>query len=168
MFHVFLERKACFEHYAQYTFSKRFGWNKILANIAGFIMSLFVPALLKSGRGLPVYRGSRKVMDTFQESVKALKNGENLLIFPDVEYSDKSGTVKQLHEGFLFIEKYYYKETGKHIHFVPLYVSRNQKRIVEGNPISFHGKAKFATERKQVLQNIQDSLNLLAKQCGDD
>lgn len=35
--HVFLEQKSCYEQYMNYTFTKRFGWNRILAEKCGDI-----------------------------------------------------------------------------------------------------------------------------------
>ncbi|MFB6467221.1 hypothetical protein ACE38V_10385 [Cytobacillus sp. Hz8] len=35
--HVFLEQKSCYKQYMNYTFTKRFGWNRILAEKCGDI-----------------------------------------------------------------------------------------------------------------------------------
>ena len=167
MLHVFLDRKACYEHYVTYTFTERFGWPKFVAKPAALFISLIVPRLLQSGGGVPVYRGSRKIITTLRESVNNLKNGESLIIFPDIEYTDSSATVKSMYEGFLYLEKYYYQETGKHLAFVPLYVSKKQRKIVASDPLYFSGKRPFHEERKEMIQKLQDKLNELAVQCGD-
>lgn len=167
MLHVFLEQKACYDHYANYTFTERFGWPKFLAKPFAFLISLFIPRLLQSGRGIPVYRGSRKIVETLRESVNTLENGENIIIFPDIEYSDSSAAMKNMYEGFLFLEKYYFKQTGNHLAFVPLYVSKRQRKFVVDEPIYFTGKTKFAVERKEILEKIQTRLNEIAMHCGD-
>lgn len=164
---VFLDKEDCYKQYADYTFSKRFGWHQFIANIAAWMVSRFVPPLLNSGKGIPVFRGSKKILKTFQISVTALEQGENVVIFPDVEYSDSSAEVKDLYDGFLYLEKYYYKKTGKHVNFVPLFVSRNMKKIVTAEPISFRDEEDFSSERKIVMEKIQDKLNELALACGD-
>lgn len=161
--HVFMDRAACFKHYAKYTFSQRFGWPKWVANTLGFLASLYIPALLNSGKHIPVYRGNRKILQSFKDSVDVLKKNESVVIFPDVDYSDSSDSVGELYEGFLYIEKYFYKETGQHVCFIPLYASKKKKEMVTGKPIFFRDGEPFLQERKVVLEEIQNELNRLAE-----
>src|SRR5690606_18665802 len=86
--HVFLDKDACFEHYRHYTFSKRFGWNKWFASIVAFFVSRFIPPLLRSGKGIPVYRGTRQLFKTLDESVATLKDGNSIAVFPDIDYQN--------------------------------------------------------------------------------
>jgi len=164
---VFLDREACYKQYVDYTFTKRFGWNKYLAKSIAYPISFFIPKLLHSGKGIPVHRGSRKILKTLKMSVDALINGDNIAIFPDIDYHDSSSEVKDMYEGFLYLEKYYYEITGEHICFVPLYVSKKQRKIITGKNIYFRDDIKFAEERKIVLQKIQDNLNQLARSCDE-
>lgn len=165
--HVFLNRKSCYQQYVNYTFTERFGMNKIFAKICAFPISFVISSLLNSGKGIPVYRGSRKIMKTFQLSVEALKNGESIAIYPDIDYTDTSNETKDLYEGYLFIEKYYFKETGRHVQFVPLYVSKKNRLIISDEPIAFRDNEDFTSGKKRVGNYIQTKLNELAKKCGD-
>jgi 1-acyl-sn-glycerol-3-phosphate acyltransferase len=167
MLHVFLDQEACFKQYVDFTFTKRFGWNRLLAKVCAFPISFFIASLLNSGKGIPVYRGSRKILQTFQLSVDALRKGESIVIFPDTNYNDSSANTKEMYEGFLYLEKYYYQATGKHICFVPLYASKNQHLIIAEKEIYFQEGNDFNLERKTVAEKIHDSLNELAKKCGD-
>ena len=63
-------------------------------------ISFIISNLLQSGRGIPVYRGSRKVVQTFKLSVAALRKGHSIAIFPDIDYSDSSSATKDLYDGF--------------------------------------------------------------------
>lgn len=165
--HVFLNQAACYKQYVGYTFTKRFGWNRSLIKMLAFPISYFVAALLNSGKGIPVYRGSRKILDTFQLSVKAMLKGESIVIFPDVHYSDPSSRIKEMYDGFVHLEKYYYRASGQHVCFVPLYVSKNKRLILANEQIYFREGADYNAERKRVCQKIKESLNDLAKKCGD-
>lgn len=162
--HVFLEQKLCFQQYRDYTFTKRFRMPKMLATLLAYPISFFIPKLLKSGKGIPVYRGSKKIVKTLKESVDALKANENIALFPDKDYTDTSANVSDLYEGFLYLEKYYYKETGKHVEFVPVYISKKRKLIVADEPIRFRDGKNFMKERNIVLEKIQNRLNELAKE----
>jgi len=141
--------------------------NRHLAKICAFPVSYFIAKLLNSGKAIPVYRGSRQILQTFRQSVAALQKGESVVIFPDVEYSDTSSRTKEMYEGFLYLEKYYYKATGQHVCFVPLYASKNKKIIIATPPIYFRDGKDFNEERQIVYQKIHAQLNQSAKDYGD-
>lgn len=164
---VFLEQRTCYQQYVDYTFTKRHGMNTVLAKICAFPLSFFISKLLSSGGGIPVFRGSRKIIGTFRKSVEALKKGESIVIFPDIDYSDTSSSMKEMYEGFLYLEKYYFNDTGKHLCFVPLFASKNKKVIIADKPIYFRDGKDFDKERKIVYLKIHDRLNDLAEKCGD-
>ncbi len=51
------------------------------------VIAAYLPALMRSGRTIPVYRNSMQIIRTYQKSIAALKQGESLLIFPDRDYA---------------------------------------------------------------------------------
>lgn len=165
--HVFLDRKACYDQYVNYTFTKRYGWNRTLAVICAYFISSFVSKLLHSCQGIPVYRGSRQIVNTFKQSAEALSNGESIAIFPDTDYSDRSSEMKEMYEGFLSIEKYYFKTSGEHVCFVPLYVSKNKRKIIGDKQIYFRDGKSFKEEKQIVYEQILAELHRLAVECGD-
>lgn len=165
--HVFLDRKACYDQYVNYTFTERFGWNRRWAKICAFLLSFTVSKLLRSCKGIPVYRGSRQIVNTFKQSTAALVKGESIAIFPDRDYSDSSSEMKDMYDGFLSLEKYYFKTTGQHVCFVPLYVSKNKRTIIGNQGISFRDGQIFKEEKQIVYNKIQAELNRLAVECGD-
>lgn len=165
--HVFLDQKACFKQYSEYTFSERAGMNKTLAKMIAYPLSFFITRLISSCRAIPVHRGSRKIIQTFKLSVEALQKGESIVIFPDVDYTDSSAETKDFYEGFLLLERYYFKATGKHVAFVPLFVSKGEKILTTSKPIYFKDEQDFNEQKSQVLKEIQALLNNMAKACGD-
>lgn len=159
---VFASQEECYEHYMNYTFTKRYGWPPFFAKMVAWPVSYIVPWLVKSARGIPVYRGSRKIIDTFKISVDALIKGEDILIFPDIDYSDDSTETSDIYEGFLNLEKYYYRKTKEHLTFVPIYSDKNKRKVRSGTAIQFKGDKAFIEERKEIAQKIQSELNRLA------
>ncbi|WP_277631529.1 hypothetical protein [Atopococcus tabaci] len=162
VFSVFLDQKECFNHYMDYTFTQRFGWPRALAKLVVWPLSFFITDLMKSGKAIPVYRKSKKVMHTMKLSVEALQKGENILVFPDVDYQSDSEEVGEIYEGFLFVEKYYHRKTGKHVAFVPLYADSHTQTIRAGEIIRFKEEASFVEQRAEVAEQIQAELNRLA------
>lgn len=165
--HVFLDRKKCFQQYVDYTFTKRFGMNPTIAKICAYPISFVIANLLKSGKGIPVYRGSKKIIKTFQLTVEALKKGESIVIYPTIDYTSTSNETKDMHEGYLFIEKYYFKETGQHVQFVPLYVSKKNRLIISDEPVAFQDNEDFSSGQKRIREHMKNKLYELAKKCGD-
>ncbi|HJB23563.1 MAG TPA: hypothetical protein H9946_05370 [Candidatus Jeotgalibaca pullicola] len=161
--HVFLDFSSCYHHYLEFTFTKRLGWPHLVSKIIAYPTALFVAALTKSGKGIPVYRQSRSIVVTMKQTVDALENGESILLFPDISYDDPSAQVKEIYEGFLYIEKYYYRKTGEHIPFVPMIAEKKEKEIRIGTPILFSGKEAFFLEKQKIAKEIQQKLNELAK-----
>src|SRR5690625_1589898 len=143
MLDVLLDQQACYKQYVDYTFTKRFGMHRFLAKIIAYPLSFFISTLLRSGKGIPVHRGSRSIIQTLRQTVTALEKGESVAIFPDIEYSDPSAQTKSMYEGFLYLEKYYYEATGKHICFIPLYVSKKRRLIVAEQKIYFRKEENF-------------------------
>lgn len=165
--HVFLYQKVGYKHFVDYTFTKRFKWNKVFSQVCAYPLSYLASKLLNSAKAIPVYRGSRKIIQTFKESVASLSKGENIAICPDIDYQDPSSITKDMYDGFLYLEKYYFQSTGRHLCFTPLYVSKKKRSIIANQSIYFRDGYDFNEERKVVYEKIHSNLNDLAKKCGD-
>lgn len=164
IFSAFMDYRTCYDHYVAYTLTERLGFSKGVAKVVAAPLAWFMTTLTKSARGIPVYRQSRKVIETMQQSVETLEQGTSLLIFPDVDYSDDSAKVKEIYDGFLYIDKYYYRKTNKHIPFVPIVAIKETQSFRVGDPIYFSGEGNFINQRKIVAAEIQQSLNALSKE----
>ena len=159
----FTEREATYQHYTEVTFSKRYGWPKGLAKLVAWPASYLVPWLVNSAAAIPVYRKSRRIVETMKISHEALMNGESILIFPDIDYSSESKKTSDIYQGFLHLEKRYFKETKKHLTFVPLFSDSDHKIVRVGKEITFTGREKFIDEREKIADEITNELNRLAQ-----
>lgn len=160
---VFFDRKECFKQYMNYTFTKRFGMPKIVAAPLAFIISLAVPMVMHSFSAIPVNRSSRDILKTFQLSQKALLKGENLIISPDVNYDDDSRSMGEIYTGFLHLEKSYFKETKKHLSFVPMSYNTKEQTLFIGDAIQFDDETAYNAQKEQVAKRIKDSINDINK-----
>ena len=165
--HVFLDRSACFRQYYGYTFTRRFGWPRGLAAPVCGLLALVIPALMKSIGAVPVYRGVREIRATMARSQALLREGASLLICPDTAYSDTDGDLHEMYTGFLHLEKPYFKGTGQHLAFVPLYASARQKRLVICPPIRFADGQPYRQERDRVARAIRAAIHETGLRCGD-
>ncbi|WP_243297069.1 lysophospholipid acyltransferase family protein [Bacillus litorisediminis] len=165
--HVFFDKTSCYRQFVDYTFTVRLKMKKKFAAFIAFLLSSLISKFFQSANAIPVFRGTKKIVDTFNDSVQTLKRGEPILIFPDIEYANSSSVMQGMYEGFLYLERYFHRETGNHIHFIPLYVSKKTHTVITGEPISFRDGEPFKSELKIVSQKLRDSINQLAQKCGD-
>lgn len=150
-------KKDCYRHYVEYTFTKRFHIPCILSKIIAKPSAIFVEKLCKGLQAIPVYR-DKNSFKTFIRSRNILLKDENIIIFPDVDYKNK-GDVGELYKGFLLIEKFYYHKLHKHVPFVPINIEENIISI--GNPIYFNNyidNEMFKSECDNVINKILQSI----------
>ncbi len=159
VYRVFFDRKECYRQYVDYTFTKRFGMPKILAVPLAFIISLAVPGIMGSFSAIPVNRNSREILKTFQLSHKALLKGENLIISPDINYDDDSRSMGEIYTGFFHLEKNYFKETGKHLSFVPMSYNAKKHKLYIGDAVKFDDCTPYNEQKELVSKRIRDIIN---------
>ncbi len=153
----FYTQKSCFELYYKFTFTERYGMNKVKAAVLAYPSSIAIPQIYKQGNHIPVYRGEKRIIETFKITVDYLKKGEKVLLCPDVDYSSEDEAVGELYEGLAYIEKYYYRDTKKHIPFIPLKLDHENRVIYENLPIYFDD-GDFKAQKDDVLKKIKEKL----------
>ena len=109
---------------------------------------------------IPVYK-DRRIFETFQLTIEALKQGTRVIIFPEC-YGEHNNIVHQFQLGFIDVAKRYYKETGEALPFVPLYVCPALKRLVIGKPIWYDPSAKIKDEQQRITNYLMDEISEMA------
>ena len=129
---VFNSYSEAKRHLRDYTFSVSMKKGRAFCAVASPVAAFVLSVLAHSARSIPVYRGenSMKAVRTIRESVHALENGDNLLIFPDIAYTDiEERTEGEIYRGFLAIDKLFFRRNGQHISFVPVYIDKKKAVI---------------------------------------
>jgi len=158
--------KSCRQQFTEYTFSKRFGWPKLLSKILAYPAAAIVAPLFNSARAIPVYRGSRQMLQTMRESVAALISGQSLLICPDVDYTNSEAGIGSIYKGFLHLEREYYRQTDKHLPFVPLALHEPSRTLQTGQALYFQNGIPFREEKERLAADICTALNKLSTQTA--
>ncbi|MBG9984354.1 glycerol acyltransferase [Aerococcaceae bacterium DSM 111022] len=153
-----VDQEDCYNHYVNYTFTERFGMPRKLAEWIALPASHIVAWGTNSVQAIPVFRSSKKIKRTFDMSVDALDNNQPILILPDIDYADSSTHIGQMYEGFLAIDRIYFKKTGKRVRFLPIYASYDTHQIRCGNPIYFTGDKHFRQERSEIAELIHKEM----------
>ena len=126
--HVFLSREECRRQYRDYTFTQRFGLPRPAAALLAWAVSGYASALVRSVGAIPVYRGSARLKETFRRTVEALQAGDPVIVFPDVDYTDRSGDMGEIYDGFLLIDRFWQRVSDTPLDFVPLRLDRTAPR----------------------------------------
>ncbi len=90
-----------------------------------YIAKAIVPKVLRSAPTIPVYRDAR-VMTTMRTSLKALKEGKHIVIFPELPDGHNSHA-EHLQMGWLNLVNLYHRATGKVIQMVPVYIDEDAR-----------------------------------------
>ncbi|MCI2082791.1 MAG: hypothetical protein LKK19_03545 [Bacteroidales bacterium] len=143
--------------------NRMFGWVpvKIRKKLPGIFKNI-VLYVLKSMRPIPVYRdGVREVIETFNNTVKALEQDDNILLFPEKKSYESEG-VSQLYTGFAQIGNLYYRETGKQITFYPIYISRKNQKMRIGPSVTFDPSRPKAEEKQRIADALFDAMHSMS------
>ncbi len=145
---------------------------KILGkHLGGFLIRQLCRATcwaLNSCNPIPVIRGaSRDVMTTFEESLKALEDGDNILIFPekprnllkavpDGEYNPDN--VRSFYTGFAHIGKMYFDRCGKPLLFYPLFSDRESRSFRIGEPVEYNPTLDPHESKRELAEQLQKKM----------
>lgn len=155
-YHVLCEVESCRRHFAEYTFAKRCHMPKWLSRLLAIPTGAGMAWICQSGQAVPVYR-DKNSFKTMSASMKVLQKGEDIIIFPDIDYTNKNGG-QELYDGFLYLERFYCRATGQHLPFIPLYIDDEEHKIFAGPAISF-ADGDFDSQKETVMQTILTALS---------
>jgi hypothetical protein len=126
-----------------------------LKNVVIYVMNSMHP--------IPVYRnGVREVIDTFNRTVEALEQGDNILLFPEKGDDYASVGVSSLYTGFAQIGSLYFQATGKHVKFYPIYISRRNQIMRIGDCVTFDSTNPKAEEKQRIAESLFSTMSSMA------
>ena len=96
-------------------------WCRWFFKIMSYVIAPISSSVFNNAAVIPVYHDNR-VITTFKLTVKALENGQDVIIFPE-KLEKRNHIVYQFQENFVDVAKLYYKRTGKKAAFVPMYLA---------------------------------------------
>lgn len=123
--------------------------------------------LLLSFRPIAVVRGAtREAMTTFDESLAALEEGDNLMIFAEKPKRLNTGDnpdLRNLYTGFAHIGKLYHDATGRRLLFYPVYSNQKRRTISIGQPVEYDASLEPREAKQAVAETLQRSMEALAQ-----
>ena len=155
--HVFFDKDTCDKQYTEYTFTERRSKRKKKHHPFAYVASRIVPPLEKSIKAIPVYRGAEgNSLQTLKCSLEHLKNGESVIVYPDIDYTAGYEKESELYEGFLMLGQMYKRSEGKSLRFVPLYIDEADRTVKECLPVTID---RFRADHTEVYNYIKSAIN---------
>lgn len=122
---------------------------------------------------IPVERSShRRVLETFHETIEALAESDNVLIFPerpvDIVQEDANAflhskeQLRDLATGFASIGKMYYNKSGRCISFYPMYINRKSHVFRIGKPIVYNPQNNPHDEKQRISDQLKEAIHALS------
>lgn len=133
---------------------------KWLYMILAYIISPIAVGVFNSANVIGVYRDQR-IIKTFRETVKHLKKGESIIIFPEC-HTPYNNIVNEFEENFVEVARLYYMMTKKKLSFVPMYNAVRLKKVLFGKPIEYNPELPSDEIKKQICKYLKEEITKLA------
>jgi len=121
-----------------------------------YIAAALLPPILRLAPTVPVYHDMR-VMTTMRQSIRHLKEGHNLVIFPE-QPSGYQSHHDWINTGFLQVAPMYYKATGKALKFYPVHLDYHKHVFKVAKPIAFDPERTLEEQMPQLVEVLAKGL----------
>lgn len=128
-------------------------YSPILGHTLVYAYALFIPPILRGSDCIPVYHDT-SVAATLKKSVKYLKDGKHLLLFPE----RPKGYCKyeaEINDGFVSIGRLTYARSKQIVDFYPGYIDWKNHKIFIGTPVSYNPEAPYDEQTKLVSARVE-------------
>lgn len=156
--HQTTDWKLCPEYLRKDFVEKELHLKPPLSILFAWLISKACVILMKAIQAIPVYDRSMKLATTWKQSMKHLKRGESLIIFPENDAVPLNDAIHTFDQGFVGLAPVYYEKTGRLLDFIPVAVHKTEKVIKIGQPVSFNPKEKFSIEKHRIATALQNRI----------
>ncbi len=119
-------------------------YNATLPHIAAAI----VPKVMRSAPTIAVFRDAR-IMTTMRKSLKALREGKHIVIFPELPDGHNSHA-EHLQMGWLNLCTLYRRQTGKDLKMVPIHIDQKAKAFRVGKGITVNPDIPLEEQESRI------------------
>ena len=128
--------------------------------ILSYLIAPLSVLVFNNASTIGVYRDTR-IIGTFRNTVNALCDGANVVIFPEYDCSHNN-IIYKFQEGFLDVARLYHRKSGRELYFVPMYIAPKLKKMYIGKPTLFQMNKPFADEKARVCNYLMDEITKTA------
>ncbi len=121
-----------------------------------YIAAAILPPVLKSAPTIPVYHDAR-VMTTMRQSMKVLKGGKYVVIFPE-QPSGFGSHHDWINTGWLNIGTMFYRATGENLLLYPVHIDTKKHRFEVKKPIVYDGERPLEEQQDELVRCLAAGL----------
>ena len=158
--------KKMYEYQSEVYYHEKHHWCMFGAKAFCLIASPLTNMFYKGLDLISTYKDSR-FKKTIKESVDALNNGDNVVLFPEVSEKGYLPELEGLHGGFLLLAEVCLKR-GMDVPIYPSYYRKNQKRYIVGKPVLISKLYEGGKTREQILIELCLEINRLGKLTDEE
>ena len=128
-----------------------------------YLAAAILPPIVRTAPTVPVYHDMR-VMRTLRESLRVLKSGEHLVIFPQ-QPAGYQQHYDELNRGFLQIAPAYARTTGKALAFWPVNIDYKNRVFRVSAPLYFDPARQLEEQIDGLIEGLKAGIRP-APPCG--
>ena len=159
---VVMERGSCAAYVEADFVWKELHIRRPLSRVIALLIERVCVPMMRYLEAVPVYRHSRRILDTFELSRRFLDLGDSLLIFPELMGEPLNDLINRLDNGFLEVIRRAYLEGGLRAGIYPVYIDKARRRIVVGRRQEYYPERPFREERTRIGRELEAELSRLA------
>lgn len=122
-----------------------------------YIAAAIMPPIVRTAPTVPVYHDMR-VMRTLRESLRVLKAGEPLLIFPE-QPSGYGSHHTGLNSGFLQVAPAFARQTGQALYFWPVHIDLDKRLFDVKAPLRYDPALPLSDQRDALLSALASAIH---------
>ncbi len=136
-------------------------WNLHLARLFCLIASPLTNLFYKGLNLISTYRNGR-FLKTVRESVRAIEQGENIVVFPEMSDKGYLAQLEGFHSGFAVLAEVCAKK-GIDVPVYVTYFKKNELVYVVDRPILWSELTKDGASREEIVKKLLDRCNELGR-----
>lgn len=153
--------KKLYEYQTKVYYHEKKHWNLSLARLFCLIASPLTNLFYKGLDIISTYQDGR-FRNTLKESVKSMKEGENIVLFPEISDEGYQDVLKGFHGGFVSLAKVCEKENIDAKIFIS-YFNKKKKLCIVDKPVLFSELSKEYKTKEEICDALCKRCNQLGE-----
>lgn len=137
-------------------------WIRWFYKLLSYLVAPILAYAMCHADTIGVYKDTR-IMSTFKDTMAALEDGNNIVIFPEGR-NKHNEIVNDFLDKFVDTARFYYSKYHKCVSFVPTYICPKLKKAVFGKPIVYDPNIEMNEQRKIICDHLKMEITRIAKE----
>jgi hypothetical protein len=141
-------------------YGKKLKYSKFRSKVIGTLFAIISGYLYRNAGVIPTFENA-SLQETMKLSIEKLKNGKNILIFPEDSSNGYFDVLTKYYPGFAMLSKLYFKKTNKDLPVYPIYISKKKKIIIVGKPLFINEMLNQNFTLEEIAEKAKNITNEL-------